>query len=113
MLSSSGALVSEAQPAVNQATASTLIISFMDCSDVTRRKTPNSQCSQSLIAALRADFEIWRLCYRCNFRSSPENASCVFVLRANRLELGPDGQLPNRRVYEHSQFHVAAPDTEA
>jgi hypothetical protein len=32
-LSSSGAVASEVQPAANQATASTLMMNFMDCSD--------------------------------------------------------------------------------
>jgi hypothetical protein len=77
-LSSSGAVVSEAQPHTNQATASTLIMIFMDCSArIKCKKHVISLPLQSLAVTLRVDCGIGQSCYKCDLSSLPT----VFSLR--------------------------------
>jgi hypothetical protein len=72
MLSSSGALVSEAQPDTNQATASALIMIFiglLGTDKVEKRVILLPQ--QPLAVALRVDCGIWQSCYNCDLGSPP------------------------------------------
>ena len=65
-LSSSGALVSEAQPDTNQAIASTLTMIFIIFSVRMECKVCNSLPYHHPAAALRLDCEISQACYKCD-----------------------------------------------
>jgi hypothetical protein len=72
MLSSSGALVSEAQPDKNQATASALIMNFIGLLYTDKvEKQVILLPPKSLAVTLRIDCGIWQSCYKCDLGAPP------------------------------------------
>jgi hypothetical protein len=83
MLSSSGAVVSEAQPDTNQTTASTLTMIFIDFSVRIVCKVRNSLRCEFLAVALRLDCEISQSCFKCDLESPPTVFSILCRARAH------------------------------